>query len=499
MASTAPFDLTGLTYPQMRAEFDLLAARLLPDWDSTNTNDPLNFIVEAYLSALAHNNWFANEMALQSNLLTATDQQMVLGHLKRLGYPMQTAQPSGVIVQITYANADLVGVLVNPYQMRVSTVPSGTVAQVFYENASAFSLNGSGVVLQGFVEGRSYSERFIATGKSYQTYSLDHRPVIMERLGVRSLNVYINGVLWELVDSLRLSAPTDRHYLADIDTDYRLTVMFGDDVNGMIPRSGLNIEIRYRVGGGLKSNVAAGTLTSIESAPVCVTAVNNNSEGSAGGVEAETLTRAKYNAVNSQRDAGQLNRLRAIQLFIEQTTGARSSARLIGNLIEVYLIVSGNVNSQAFTEVCQQVKDTVSANLIMGYSLSASVGLTQEVGLDLEVMVTNSVNALTAKSQIEQAIDNLLNPYGTDSSGLFYNEFGRGFYLSDLYVVVKAISGVLDLNVLECNTFYNGIPTAAGIIQHIQVDPIVIISNSHLYTKVNVTIVSGTNVPYYGS
>jgi hypothetical protein len=499
MTYTAPFELTGLTHQQLRAEFDALAAKLLPGWDSTNVNDPLNFVTDAYLSALAHNNWFANEMALQFNLLTATDQQMTLGHMKRLGYSLQTAQPSSVLVQVDYVNTSNVDVLVNPFSMRVATVPSSTVMQVFYENASAFTLSGSGTLLKGFVEGRSYTERFVASGKTYQTYTMNYTPVIIETLGLQSLEVRVGGILWELVGSLRLSDVADRHYIIEVDTDYRLSILFGDDVNGMIPRSGLNIDVRYRVGGGLKRNVAAGTLTIIDTAPACVTAVNNNYEGSAGGVEAETLTRAKYNAVNSQRDAGQLNRLKAIQLFIESTTGARSSARLIGNAVDIYLVIGGNVNSQAFAETCQAVKDTVSANLIMGYSVSVSAGLTQEVGLDLDVVVSNSVNASTVKLTVEQAIDNLLDPYGLDANGVYYNEFGRGFYLSDLYKVVKSIDGVIDLVIRECNTVYNGILTVGGVVQHIQVDPIVIITNAHLSTKVNVTIVSGTNVPYYGS
>src|SRR6185437_4030696 len=59
------------------------------------------------------------------------------------------------------------------------------------------------------------------------------------------------------------AGPADPVFTTYTDENDVTWVQFGDGVNGVIPPSLSNIEVTYRVGGGVKGNIAAGLITQI--------------------------------------------------------------------------------------------------------------------------------------------------------------------------------------------------------------------------------------------
>ncbi len=94
-------------------------------------------------------------------------------------------------------------------------------------------------------------------------------------------------VLWQRVDSFLGKKPDDRIYLLDHASG---EIKFGNSRQGRIPTAGSNNirAIRYQTGGGIKSNVAAYTITGLKSGVEGVESVTNPIQA-AGGTDAPTI------------------------------------------------------------------------------------------------------------------------------------------------------------------------------------------------------------------
>lgn len=111
-----------------------------------------------------------------------------------------------------------------------------------------------------------------------------------------TLEVRVYDVLWQERASL-FAAPAEARVFETTRDDRGVTTLqFGDGIEGArLPSGSANVRVRYRKGLGLAGNVAAGSLTTLLSRPLGVTAVANPVAAS-GGEDAEPLERARENA-----------------------------------------------------------------------------------------------------------------------------------------------------------------------------------------------------------
>jgi len=167
-------------------------------------------------------------------------------------------------------------------------------------------------------EGRTYVNVVSSDGTPSQRFQLPRSPVLVDPL-VRDEDIDPNplrlevwegdpappfgtssGTEWTRVDSLVTAAATDEVYQLLINEDDEVTVLFGDGTNGKIPPSGTdNFSFIYRVGGGLRGNIAIGyldtTLTGTAGLATVTVKVYNYQTGS-GGAERETADEIRINA-----------------------------------------------------------------------------------------------------------------------------------------------------------------------------------------------------------
>jgi predicted phage baseplate assembly protein len=105
---------------------------------------------------------------------------------------------------------------------------------------------------------------------------------------VPALDVRVNGLLWQRVDTLYAAGPTDRVYMLDADPDAVTAAAFGDGVRGARPPSGVeNVRAGYRVGIGLGGLVKPGQLGLLQSRPPGLVAVTNPA-GAAGAADPDS-------------------------------------------------------------------------------------------------------------------------------------------------------------------------------------------------------------------
>ena len=115
--------------------------------------------------------------------------------------------------------------------------------------------------------------------------------------GARStLEVRVDGVRWDAVDSLDLARPDDRVVTTRMREDGTAVVTAGDGVTGArLPTGSENVEASYRVGIGAAGALAGGQLTLLPQRPFGIRSVTNPAPAS-GWADPESMAQARTNA-----------------------------------------------------------------------------------------------------------------------------------------------------------------------------------------------------------
>lgn len=126
----------------------------------------------------------------------------------------------------------------NPIFNQDITIPAG-------------SLSNSSII---GVEGQTFITNFTGTGAVNQSLALSQSPVLWN-----SIQVSIDGVNWQQVDFFTDSQPR-REFRVEFDSAYDAFIIFGNNRAGLIPSSGSQIQVTYRVGGGAGGNIVTGAI-----------------------------------------------------------------------------------------------------------------------------------------------------------------------------------------------------------------------------------------------
>ncbi len=130
--------------------------------------------------------------------------------------------------------------------------------------------------------------------------------------GKSTLEVRVNGLLWQEVASLYGLSARSESYIVRLDDDGKATVIFGDGKSGTrLPTGAENVAATYRTGIGPDGEVKAGSLTLLQTRPLGVRGVTNPLPAS-GAQAPEGLADARANA---PRTALTLDRIVSVRDF----------------------------------------------------------------------------------------------------------------------------------------------------------------------------------------
>jgi len=109
------------------------------------------------------------------------------------------------------------------------------------------------------------------------------------------LDVRVDGILWDRVETFYISAAADRVYLLEEDVEHNTWVVFGDGTKGSRPSSGVgNITASYRHGAGAAKPPIGGINQTAK--PIKGLAQVNNPLSLTGGADAEVASEIRRNA-----------------------------------------------------------------------------------------------------------------------------------------------------------------------------------------------------------
>lgn len=190
------------------------------------------------------------------------------------------------------ASVDLTFTLSAPAPSLI-TIPAGTEVQnsdgiPFFTDVVATIAIGLSEAVVGATQKVQVTGIAIGTsdGSPNQSFALDS--TILDS----SLDVKVNAINWNSVDSFALSLAVAEDFVGRLNEISQLEINFSDGINGAIPANGLDITADYFITEGDVGNVGNSTLTTLIGAvtlPSGFTLAVNNDVRASGGVATESL------------------------------------------------------------------------------------------------------------------------------------------------------------------------------------------------------------------
>ncbi|KUN85419.1 putative baseplate assembly protein [Streptomyces griseoruber] len=300
-------------------------------------------------------------------------------------------------------------------------------------------------------------------GQAGQTFTLFAAPLTWlpadNPRGARStLQVRVDGVLWQEVDSLAGQPPTAKVYVTGTGEGGRTTIAFGDGVHGArLPTGHENVRARYRVGIGAAGNVAAGTVTTPLTRPLGVTAVTNPLPAG-GGADPDGLRQTRRQIPLAVAALDRLVGITDYEDFTRSRAGiGRAAARRIfggRELMHVTIAGAGDITLDEDGEIVRSLRSAL--------ALYGDPQLPVRVDVRELVLLVMSAGLKIAPDHSYDLVEPKVRRALLERLGFDNRELGQPAYLSEAIAAAQAVPGVeyVDVDV------FAGVPgsmTPAGL------------------------------------
>lgn len=277
-----------------------------------------------------------------------------------------------------------------------------------------------------------------------QTFSLFQGPLTwlaaVNPLGAAStLQVRVDGVLWQEVDSFAGHGPTEQVYVTSTGDDGKVRVTFGDGVHGArLPTGQENVRAQYRSGLGSPGNLPAAQISQLTTRPLGVSGVTNPVPA-VGGANPDDATQTRSGIPLSLTALDRLVGVPDYENFARSRAGIgrASAARLYDGTREVVHVTVAGAGDIPVTDDSDLVVDLRAALVAYGDpQLPVAVAVRQAVLLLIVASVR--VDALHSWDLVEPQVRAAL----ADRLGFTARDLGQPAYLSEVISAVQAVPGV---------------------------------------------------------
>jgi hypothetical protein len=447
---------------------DLIPTKL-PEWkEFENEADFGNVLLELFAHMGDILGYYQDRAVNESFLSTAQTRRSIIQHLRLIGYKLATAAPASAALTLTVpAACNEIITIQKGDAFATKSQQDRPSVRFEYTREVAMEIDCSTLIAVGgkktisnipVEEGRLVKDEVLGTsnGRANQRYPLTHGGLILRSLGQGQqiqkdviLLTELGGVIeeWRQQDSLSFSREGQRDYMIEIDENDQATVIFGNGAFGAIPAPGSQIRVTYRVGGGLKGNVIAGSIQTIVDAPqlTLIGAKVTNPSAATGGAEREDITAAVRHAPSVFRSLKRAVTADDYEALALEFTGV-GKVRAEGtnwNTVSLFVAPQGGGH----------VSDVLEANLLAYFEDKRPVSTLIEIQdvdyvqiyVTAEVDVEGYYSAEEIKENVQNAVAALLAFDAVD--------FAQALYLSKFYEAIEEINGVKGVNISEFRRF----------------------------------------------
>ena len=258
-------------------------------------------------------------------------------------------------------------------------------------------------------------------------------------IAFNSVQVEVNGLLWQRVDTLAYSIATDLHYTQDVNASNNTVLRFGDGITGAIPQN--DIVATYRKTRGLQGNCAANTINKIEGDLGIANLVTYNPNAASGGTNTQTIKDLQFSIPKALRTQ---YRCVTAQDFVDTALlcAGVNSAKVVfdcGKNIALYIapVGGGIASNDLLLTVLKYIDDK---RII---TTKVDVFAAGEVRIKLNVSV--KAKAHYRNNDVSQNVKDRLLEF------LSYRKqsIGGQLEISDLYEIIESTKGVENSKIVE--------------------------------------------------
>jgi hypothetical protein len=251
-------------------------------------------------------------------------------------------------------------------ELELADVGQGAYTTLYLTKPLAFSYTRDSVVIYANVAAATHGERraeVLGSGDAAvagQVFVPKQPPLtyvsssLSPTGGVSTLEVRVNGILWEEAPSFYPLGPLDRRYVLRQNDAGQTEVQFGDGLRGArLPTGTENVTATYRSGIGTPGLVADDRITLLPRKPLGVRGVTNPL-ASAGAQDPETRDGARANAPLTVRTLDRVVSLTDFEDFARAFSGigkARADWIWAGSQRVVHVTVAGPDGAEVAPEV----------------------------------------------------------------------------------------------------------------------------------------------------
>lgn len=385
------FDYTNRDYISIRTDLLNRASVVFPEWTSRDNSDFGMLFVDlvAYMGDILH--YYVDQAAKESFLDTATRRSSLLAIASLLDYIPhgRTSAQTSITLNATNSLATNASPILIPANTKFTAKPLVETAEpVIFTSNQAIAFNSTGAAITGYVtyakttpallsltEGEFFTETFTSNGQISQTYTISRTGVVKNSLVVTvAEGVLGTSVPYAQVDRLIDSTNSDKVYVAGIEADDSIVLQFGNGIHGKIPSTNAVITITYRRSRGSAGNVEANSVTAFYSLSNAFgptydgIVITPNTTRAFGGSDSESIVSLKTNIPASFRSQ---DRAVSLQDYEELTLRVPGIVKTKAEIVSGATAKQGVITNKAKTSSVA----TLTTSAAHGLSLGEYVGV----------------------------------------------------------------------------------------------------------------------------
>jgi hypothetical protein len=267
-----------------------------------------------------------------------------------------------------------------------------------------------------------------------------------------------NAQDWQGLGDLLVTGvdPNTPAFVAEVETDDRATLRFGDGVNGLRPPAGAVFTATYRVGIGTAANVGRNAIALLDAAdlpPAARTAIAgvSNPMPAWGGVDPESIEHVRQSApvaFHEQKRAVTADDYGRVALQYPGVRRAAATFRWTGSWTTVFLTVERQAEHALDAGFIHGLEAFVDGFRMAGFDLEVEDAVRVPLVIAMQVCVRAGYIRTDVERAIRDVFTNQVLPNGT--LGVFHPDrlgLGQPFYLSPLYHEAQDIDGVASVHI----------------------------------------------------
>jgi len=472
-------DFSGLDFSTARRAIIEYIKTYYPDqFNDYVASNGIIMMTEIIASVVSKLSLRADILANEATLPTAKTERAVINHLALINQRIKRQTPAIIDIEMSVDVPLTTDVEITPGIVFTANGPDNL--PIYYEAYKApgdFNSNiiipaGKRGVIAWGIQGRFAGPvKAISSGGANQVFEITDKSILEDPISVM-VSFGLEKVEWTVVkDPIERYGPNDKVVEVNFFDDNAI-FRFGDDVTGSAPKSGSEIEFRYRTGGGIRGRIGVGTIDTqrqITPNPPANAAVSvrfRNVSASSGGTDKETIEQAKKRAPRDFSVQGSIvtagDYAIAATNFSHPVFGSVSKAVATlrssknANLVELYVLAEGPDGIPTAPNAGLKVGLETYISDLNVFTDHVKVVDAKILPIDVEfnVVIDRNADASVIKQKVEAATTKFF-----DSSNW---ELGQGLYTSNLIEALESIDGVsyIDLfkpadNILPANIAFN--------------------------------------------